>query len=264
MFKGFNLKTKETFENYDQYVKKAYDEIKEKVKSNLDVYLCENGNIDGTKIQGEWFPTINTNVFISHSHDDEALAINFAGWLYKEFGLTAFIDSCVWGYANDLLKGIDSIYSFSDNEPGYYDYSKRNFSTSHVHMMLSTALTKMMDKTECVIFLNTSNSTIATTAKDVINSSKTSSPWIYNEIMMSKFIRINELDPERKNNILKSVNENTIYAQHKKANFEYDLDFDHLISLNDRDLRIWKSKEAKGIIKPTIHLDNLYALKDIT
>ena len=55
-----------------------------------------------------------------------------------------------------------------------YDYNKRNYSTSHVHMMLSTALTMMMDEAECVIFLNTPN---ALSTKDIVH--KTESPWIF-------------------------------------------------------------------------------------
>lgn len=47
-------------------------------------------------MQVSWFPQIKADVFISHSHSDEKLAIIFAGWLYNAFGLTAFIDSCVW------------------------------------------------------------------------------------------------------------------------------------------------------------------------
>jgi len=37
-----------------------------------------------------------------------------------------------------------------------YDYELRNYTTSHVHMMLSTALTEMIDNTECIMFYNTS------------------------------------------------------------------------------------------------------------
>ncbi len=41
---------------------------------------------------------------LSHSHKDKKLAIEFAEWLKKEAGLTTFIDSCILGYSNELLK----------------------------------------------------------------------------------------------------------------------------------------------------------------
>jgi hypothetical protein len=57
------------------------------------------------------------------------------------------------------------------------------------YMMLASALTLMMDKTECVFFLNTPES-IKT--EDVIK--KTASPWIYHEITMLHLIQKNRLN----------------------------------------------------------------------
>jgi len=126
------------------------------VRESLESYL-EGQIIDGTKLAEHWFPTIKADVFVSHSHNDEEDAVKCAGWLKSEFGLDPFIDSCVWGYADNLLKMIDDKYC---RNPGgeTYSYEKRNGSTSHVHMMLSGALNAMLDSTECVIFINTRNS----------------------------------------------------------------------------------------------------------
>ena len=63
-------------------------------------------------MQANWFPQIKADIFISHSHKDKGLALALAGWLEETFGLTAFIDSCVWGYANKLLKMIDDEYCY--------------------------------------------------------------------------------------------------------------------------------------------------------
>lgn len=71
--------------------------------------------------------------------------------LHDCFGLEAFIDSCSWGYCDDLLNKIDKKYCY-DSKKKTYDYHLRNYTTSHVHMMLSTALAEMMDNTECIIF----------------------------------------------------------------------------------------------------------------
>lgn len=55
-------------------------------------------------MQSYWFPKINADIFLSHSHKDEKLIIAFAGWLKDTFNLDVFIDSCIWGYSNDLQK----------------------------------------------------------------------------------------------------------------------------------------------------------------
>lgn len=109
-----------------------------------------DGVIDGTKLQENWFPTKHKfNVFLSHSHNDKQLAIALAGFLKDKLGLNAFIDSCLWGYSNDLLKEIDQRYCRHRNGVSF-DYNKRNYSTSHVHMMLSIALSRMIDNCEAV------------------------------------------------------------------------------------------------------------------
>ncbi|MCC5439660.1 hypothetical protein [Clostridium botulinum] len=46
---------------------------------------------------------------------------------------------------------IDNNYCFNkDTET--YDYIKRNYSTSHVYIMLSTALSMMIDRAESIFF----------------------------------------------------------------------------------------------------------------
>lgn len=270
MYKGFNLKTNgSNFDGCDVYIKDLYDDYKWEVENNLDLYVCKNGNLDGDKIINNWFPEINAHVFISHSHNDEILAKNFAGWLKDNFNIDSFIDSCVWGYLDDLQKKIDEKFSQSDYETGYYDYTKRNYSTSHVHIMLSTALMSMMDKCECVIFLNTDNSTVQSKGEYTTDDSKVSSPWIYDELIMTNYLR--EKIPQR---ILK---ENQPFLEHSKDIKDYqqliieygDKAFDNLIpidddiiedfynsTLNDRLL----SKLEIGYINPENMLDSLYSL----
>lgn len=46
-----------------------------------------------------------------------------------KLNLNTFIDSCLWGYSNDLLREIGKKYcKYSDGVP--FDYNKRNYSTS--------------------------------------------------------------------------------------------------------------------------------------
>ena len=124
------------------------------------------------------FQKLKQIFFLSHSHKDEKQIIALAGFLFSELGLRAFVDSCVWGYADKLLKEIDDKYcAFERNWDGtveLYDYQKRNQSTTHVHMILNGALMKMMDRTECLIFVDTPNSL---QTKD-ISMRVTNSGWI--------------------------------------------------------------------------------------
>lgn len=144
-----------------------------------------------TAIKGNWFPTYRADVFISHSHKDEEKVIALAGWLNEKFDLNVFIDSCVWGYCNDLLKAIDNKYCLNEKKDAY-DYDLRNYTTSHVHMMLSMALTDMIDLSECIIFFNTPSS--VEIKRDIetlknIDTKITLSPWIYNELAISNKLR---------------------------------------------------------------------------
>lgn len=182
MHSRFKLNLDYDFSSFYDKGKRLYDHNCASVKRSLDSFL-EGGRLNGNQLQEHWFPQINADIFLSHSHKDEELAIGLAGWLKQEFNLDLFIDSCVWGYADDLLKQIDNKYCLNP-EKDTYNYQKRNGSTSHIHMMLNVALSNMMDRTECLFFLNTPNSI---TSKEAIT--KTQSPWLFAEIAISEVIR---------------------------------------------------------------------------
>ena len=82
------------------------------------------GNLVADSIWDEWFPEVNADVFISHSSKDVDLAKMFAQWLKKNFSLSAFIDSDIWGHSDDLLKEIDNVHCLN---PGgeTYNYKKK-------------------------------------------------------------------------------------------------------------------------------------------
>lgn len=252
MFIGFNLEA--PFKNeYFTSGQKVFNKYRTDIKKELDGYLLEDGSIDGSKMQSDWFPNVKADIFISHSHRDENKALALAGWLNDEFGLQAFIDSCIWGYSIELLKEIDNKYCRS-KDGTMYDYDLRNYSTSHVHMMLSTALTMMIDKTECVFFLNTPNS-ISTS--DSIQ--QTNSPWIYHELGMTRLIRKRTFEDHREGYMQKSL----IFEAASSLNIKYNVPLNHLISLSDDDLQIWYRKHnLLQRIQSTSHpLDALYNIK---
>ena len=134
MYSGFNLliseEDKDSLRKYAKIGEVLFQNQKQKIKDTLDEYINIDGSINVAMIEKDWFRSISANVFISHSHTDEGLVKFFAGYLYESFGLTCFIDSCVWGYANDLLKMIDNEYCKiivdKDGSRSSYDYNKRN------------------------------------------------------------------------------------------------------------------------------------------
>lgn len=176
------------FKNYVDEYEKAIKNDKEKIKEKIDSFEIMYEE-DGSKIQANWFPEINADVFISHSHDDKELAKALGGFILKNAKLKPFIDSEVWGYSNELLRHIDNNYCQFPNK-NLYDYELRNHSTSHVHMMLSVALMQMISKSKYFIFLDTPNSNESNNTLIKNNDiNKTNSPWIYNELMITKMLK---------------------------------------------------------------------------
>lgn len=164
----------------------TYKSNKKEVLNDLKQYLLTDGNsLDGDEIQKHLFPEENIDIFLSHSHGDENDVIKLAILLEKK-GLSVFVDSCVWGNAFDLLKVIDTHYCRnSDNSA--YDYYKRNYSTSHVYMMLNTALHRMIDKCEMFLFLGTPNS--VSVKNGIENQESLKSPWIFSELAFIQHVR---------------------------------------------------------------------------
>lgn len=76
MFAGFDFKidSQENLINFSDYViqgKNHLDSSKADVERNLkEIVINGTESLDGSSIQGEWFPEINADIFISHSRDD--------------------------------------------------------------------------------------------------------------------------------------------------------------------------------------------------
>lgn len=182
--------------SFEQYIKKVA-----KNDGNL--------RLDGDLIQKKWFPSQDVDVFLSHSHKDLDEAVKIKKIL-EHFGLKVFVDSTVWGFAEDLLRDIDEIYTKEKNRT--YSYEKRNQTTAAVYLMLSTALMQVMDNSEAVFFLNTHNATLEDFSKFEDGKTFIASPWIYQEIMMTKFLRPNAFKMSEKG----MINENGEYTKQYK------------------------------------------------
>lgn len=245
---------------YLQKGDEIYKECKNKSQKLLSDFVKSNGVVDGTALQNHWFPIEKTDVFISHSHKDIDLAKGFAGWLYDKFGLTAFIDSCVWGYCDDLLKMIDDQYCKNDTSKTY-NYNLRNYSTSHVHMMLSSALSEMIDNSECIVFMNTPNSISLQTelqnaAQNV--SYTTMSPWIYHELSAAAMMRTTL--PKRRSFLTEYYSHGYSHAS-SPMRISYDVNRQLLefLPLTDSILEEWATNHDIN----THGLDELYAQFDL-
>lgn len=241
MFTCFNIDLSEHSQHYiDCYYSEGLKVFKNNkntvhdLRNVLNEYVDPNGYIDGNKLQNNWFKPVETDIFISHSHKDEQLAIAIAGWLKCEFGLSSFIDSCLWGYSNDLLKKINDDYN--KIEENLYDHNKANYAASHVHMMLATALNKMLNKSECIFFLSTENSLIKTAC-----SPQTNSPWIYLEISLANTIKKHYPRLFIKKGM--NFDKREFLNETNQLNIKYDINLKSFISLKRADLLQWKWKK---------------------
>lgn len=224
-------------------------------KDRLIDFFVFDGVIDGNKVIDKWFPIIDCDIFLSHSHKDESKAIALAGLLYENFGLKTFIDSTVWGFSDILLKVLDDEYCKNENGQTY-SYEKRNFSTAHVHLMLNSALNKMIDNCEAVFFLNTPNSI---SAPNTISES-TRSPWIFSEIATTQIIR--KKTPERLKQKTRTFSSKVTLSESARSqlNIEYQLELSHLTKLNLRTIQLWINKAKYSTQNP---LDLLYSIYEI-
>lgn len=256
MFAIFKMSLNDINNELDNKYYEAGEEIfnrnKETAEESLKRLISVNRELQASEIENQWFPSFEADVFLSHSHKDEKSIIAFAGYL-SSLGIKPFVDSCIWGYSNDLLREIDNEYCVSSRDENgsieTYDYQKRNRSTSHVHMILNGALMKMMDKTECLLFIDSPNSLKTSDIKH----GTTNSEWIYSELLMTQYLR--RTKPKRKQihfRFSQSV-ENIELA------VTYDVNISHMKELTIRDLK----EEEKMNYRGTYILDQIYLNKGI-
>ncbi len=244
------------FRDYEKIGESHLLAQKAKTTNCLQKYIID-GIADGTKLEKDWFPQIDADIFISHSHADEKLAKGLAGWLYDSFGLSCFIDSCVWGYADDLLDRINDNYSDRQSKPTggcVYDHKKCNTASKHVNTLLTIAIHKMIDKAEVTFLLNTDNSISKYTE---VYQQATYSPWIYSEIVCTEIVRKKKISEYR----------NKIYLEHCFEKSEsrndgfsaaYGISLEHLKRIDITDLWAWKNLYDRHNVK--YPLDCLYKL----
>lgn len=258
MFAGFNvqIEDKEKFGKYYNIGSDIYKEQIEIISAGLEKYINPDGSLNEMRIEDDWFPEVRAHVFLSHSHNDIDFVKSFAGWLNEKFGIIAFIDSSVWGNSDNLLKSIDNkfcVSSLDDNNAIKYSYKLRNKSTSNVHMILYTALMKMIDNTECLMFINTP---LSLKWSDIISEkAATESPWIYGELLASKLIRNRSREVHRY--LFQTRDDLKHIEESKDFDIEYVFDKKHLKDISDYNLRYFE-EELRYYKSAFDALDNFY------
>lgn len=145
--------------------------------NDLKTFLNSDGTLNGDLIVNTNFPCKNSyDFFISHSHNDIEIIKPFVSFL-ESIGFTVFLDSYIWQSADKLLKEIDRCYCYKE-DTNTYDYNKRNFSTTHVHLMLSSALGEVIKNSSYFILIESPQSIKLNNSFDTL----TSSPWIFQEL----------------------------------------------------------------------------------
>ncbi len=189
MHKKYRLAiSKQEIEGFHNLPVKHTPIVKESTPDEV-VGVLDTGNANW--IMDTWFPNYNADIFLSHSHDDCELASKLAD-KFEGVGLRVFIDSEVWGYVNELLQRVDNEYCvkrLDEDGSKIYSYEKRNQTTAQINIILAHALMRMIDLTECFIFLETANSATNTSRSKI----ETMSPWLFHELNVARVI-----EPRRK------------------------------------------------------------------
>ena len=227
------------FDDYKNLGRSLFADVINRADDSLLEYISEDGTLEGDVIQDKWFPVVKGqfDVFISHSHKEEDLALAYAlsGWLNEKFGLKCFLDEYVWDSADGLIRKLDDLCR-RPGETGY-KYRDRN-TTSQVHAMLTSAIMQEIDDCDALFFLNTPNTV------DVVAGvhEYTLSPWIFLEIGFSKLVK-KEWKNEKRIEIIKNSIANEAATRHitneAVVQMRMKLDTSHLTDLGNDDLNGW-------------------------
>ena len=212
-----------------RYIPGVEEEAKRKELEIKFSDMCKFNNntiqITSDDIEKEWFPPVNADIFISHSHDDACIAYALKNWIKDKFNLECFIDADVWEHYHilaDIITKYDDCGCFNDN-------------IIKSSAILNVALFKMINKCKALFFIKTKHSTI--------NDHQTLSPWIYNEIFISNIMH---------SKIMESAER---YDESVKVLF--DTDFSNFRNLTFSDLETWLDTCKGKNIKGTKALDKL-------
>ena len=228
----------------------------EKLSRMKEFFIDENNyseilyvdTLDAEKLSNIFFPQApKCQVFISHSHSDIDYA-SYIAYLLHLKGINTFIDAHIWNNIDELLQKIDDEHCRNYKRENSYYYSKRNISTSNVHMILFSALINMIDSCECFLFLDTQNS-----IKKTAHRAETYSPWIMGELLVSSIIQIKDPRPRR---FVESRAGMGSLTEDAAPSFLHPARIDHLEPLSWQ--QFWEWYQRAPADAPERALDRLY------
>ncbi|MCF5167558.1 hypothetical protein GIW45_26910 [Pseudomonas congelans] len=250
MDRGFNLSINAAPYPVDSTKVGAYKAANKKLVDDLAQLMIDEDTFDASLILNSLFPAVHADIFLSHSSADTNIAIQIALELQETCGLSVFIDSVIWGSIYDLLKAIDNKYCRREGQT-IYDYDDRNRSTAHVHMILTTALQRMIDQTHTIIFMNTEQS--ISLKHSVNEEQKTLSPWIHMELSFSTLVRRRS----RYKMVTESKRAMDKVASNEQLNVAHDAPTGHLSYISESDFRRWMLQASS--LKGSNAIDLLYS-----
>jgi len=196
--------------------------------------------INHKELLENWFPETGCHIFMSHSHKDEAIAINIANKLYQRYGIKTFIDSKFWGYVDKAIYEINHLHSKCESDPKYLDYERSMRVASNFYIVLVNALTDGIFKSDSCWFLNTENSL---NASDDYGEG-TYSPWLYTEINYTSTVRRTphpdrpQIAQESTGTIMDSINgsEDLIKSHSRDFSILFQTDKEHMHKIDNQRL----------------------------
>lgn len=249
MYRAFNLKLDNNLLGSYREDRDKYEKIKEEFKDNLIRYIDTTEVLSAKKLKQYILPTADYDIFISHSHNDLDLALRLKSFLEK-FKLRVFIDSLYWLNITELQEKLNSYHYNARTQ--LFDHATTMRVAEHCNMILASALSEMIDRCECVFFLNTDNSIAS--SRQVVDGDTTYSPWIYHEVYTTTIVK-QHLDRVR--TIIANESLRNSFSQKRDAKLiSYDVDLSNMELVDIEKLRAWSSSVANNA---TLHpLDLLY------
>ncbi|MCJ7853021.1 toll/interleukin-1 receptor domain-containing protein [Pseudomonas monteilii] len=260
MFIGFELTDYQSLTRPTDLDIWSFNALNEARVSELARYIVSisqtSRHLDAEEISASLFPQLDYDIFLSHSHADQSKAIELALSL-RDKGIRVFVDSCVWGHSEELIKLILEQSGPLENETRESQIGRVS---AAVHTLLSAAIHQMIWRTEAFVFLRTERS--VPFESDV--SDRTLSPWIYAELQFSA--QVQQMLPQRLKNkkTLQSVAGFESYMTESKQLPPYEMVFkiskEHLPSVKGNDLSQWyHDLPKKKLTERGDVLDDLYA-----
>lgn len=147
-------------------VKLSNESIKNAILRKFD---HQTNGFDGQALKELLFPKIeSSSIFISHSHDDLGKAYFLKQYIEEQSSKQVFIDSCYWNSVDVAKKILEKKYDLDSV-------------SKHLHIMLITALSKMIEACDLFLFIDGPNS--------LSKNTKTRSPWIYYELQIAEMFK---------------------------------------------------------------------------